>query len=395
MESDVKKITSVVDGLRQETIEFLTDLVKAESQHPPGDTGKAAEVCRQKCLTFCDDIEHVKGSNTCSSLIVSINPGHSPQMVFNSHIDTVNVGELKQWSYPPFSATVHKNRLYGRGSADAKGCVAAMIMAAKALSLAGIRLKGTLILNPVGDEEIGGSLGAGYILEKGLLNPDYAVIGESTRNQVGVAEKGLYWFKVTTYGRTAHGSTPWLGKNAINMMLQFLNLLEERVGKLLREKTHPLTPPPSLNIGIIKGGINTNVVADRCEVEIDRRILPNENLEDAKKEIEDLLKELSFRDSDFKYEISTLALGNPIETDVKHDLVKWACESRKLLGLPEKVVGYQQVSDGRFFNDAGVPTIILGPGESEEAHTPNESIDLDQLMEAVKIYALLAWKALS
>lgn len=395
MENDVKRITSTVDQLRQETIDFLIDLVKAESQHPPGDTSRAAEVCRRKCLTFCDDIKLVKGSDTCTSIIACVNPGHSPQMVFNSHIDTVNVGELTQWSYPPFSATVYKNRLYGRGSADAKGCVAAMIMAAKALSLSGIKLKGTLVLNPVGDEELGGSLGAGYIVGQGLLNPDYAVIGESTRNQVGVAEKGLYWFKITTLGQTAHGSTPWLGKNAINMMLQFLNLLEERVGKSLGGKTHPLTPPPSLNIGVIRGGINTNVVADRCEVEIDRRILPTESLLEARKEIEDLLKELSSRDSDFRYEISTLALGNPIETNVNNDIVKWACESRNLLGLPERIVGYQQVSDGRFFNDAGVPTIIMGPGESEEAHTPNESIDLDQVLEAAKIYALLAWKALS
>lgn len=395
MAAILNRLNAAVDSLQQETAEFLQELVQAPSAHPPGDTRQAAEICRRKLQSFGLTGEIISPDGHNSSLIARLNPGGSPRLVFNSHLDTVSIGAPSAWNYPPLGGVIESGRLYGRGATDAKGCVAAMIMAAKALVLAGVELKGSLILNPVADEEIGGGQGAGHLLEQGLLEADLAVIGESTANRIGVAEKGMYWCEVTVFGKTAHGSTPWLGISAIDKTRAFLNLLEERVTLPLKAKSHPLTPPPTLNIGLIQGGVNTNVVADCCLVHLDRRILPGENLENAKGEIRAVLEELQERDAEFKYEIKTLAQGNAIETSPQDPLVRFSREACSELGLSDELVGFAQVTDGRFFHDAGLPTIILGPGNSACAHTPNEFIDLQQLYDGVKIYANIARKILA
>jgi len=394
MDKEIALIINQAEALREETVEFLAELVRAPSQHSPGDTRLTAEICRRKLGSLGLTAEVVGEQEHAPSLIARLNPGGRPELVFNSHLDTVGLGEKEQWKYPPLGAVIENGRLYGRGAVDAKGCVAAMIMAAKALALAGLKLHGSLVLNPVAEEEVGGYKGAGYLLQEGFLKPDLAVIGESTANRVAVAEKGMYWFKVVAFGRTAHGSTPWHGINAIEKMLKFLSRLDQQVAGKLMARTHPLTPPPSLNIGMIQGGVNTNVVADRCEVKIDRRIIPTESLAQAKREIACILEELAEQDRDFRYELTTLAEGNPIETNPDEPLVKLAQEACAISGLSQELSGYQQVSDGRFFNDAGIPTIIMGPGQAMEAHTPNESIDINDLCEAVKLYAILAWQAL-
>jgi succinyl-diaminopimelate desuccinylase len=162
-------------------------------------------------------------------------------------------GELNKWTHGPFSGEVVENLLYGRGAADAKASVAAMVMAAKALAVSGLNLAGSLEINPVCDEETGGGKGTRYLLEQGEMEPDYVVVGEITGNRVAVAEKGIIQIELKTLGKSAHASTPWDGVNAVDQMLLLYNRIRAYYADHMQEKTHPLTPPSSINLGLIRG----------------------------------------------------------------------------------------------------------------------------------------------
>lgn len=381
--------------MRDEIVEFLANLVKAKSINPPGDTRLAASVIQEKFREFNLEAEIVAVDEDKPNIIGRINPGKKPELLFNSHIDTVPIGELDQWNYDPLGAEIVGDTMYGRGVADAKSSVVAMIMAAKTIMEMEVKLKGTLIINPVSDEEVGGFKGANYILEEGYINPDYVVIGEQTDNQIAIVEKGLIWLTIKTIGKTAHASTPWDGVSAIQNMVKLLTLVEERIGAKIKTQRHPLTPPPSMNIGTIKGGVKTNVVADSCDVTIDRRFLPHENPDSMTQEFKDIIKELEGTDPDFKAELQVPLIGPPINTSPDEQIVKitqHVCES---LNLRSELIGYKQASDGRFFSEKGIPTIILGPSDPRVGHTPNEHAKIDDVIMATKIYALLAINALT
>ena len=145
---------------------------------------------------------------------------------------------------------------------------------------------------------------------------------------------------------------------------------------------------------MITGGVKTNVVADKCEVTIDRRILPNETIEGATKELQDVIDEMKKQDPDFNAKMEVLLTGSPIETSQDSPIVKMAQEVCSSRGISDKPEGYLQASDGRFYAEKGIPTILLGPGLAELAHSPDEWIDPEEVIEATKIYSLLAAKVL-
>lgn len=389
------EVCETIDGMRDEIIEFLANLVKAKSINPPGDTRQAARVIREKLREFDLEAEIIAVDEDKPNIIARINPGKRPELLFNSHIDTVPLGELDQWEYDPLGAEIVDGIIFGRGVADAKSSVVAMIMAAKTIMEMNVNLNGTLIINPVSDEEVGGLKGVKYILDEGNINPDYVVIGEQTDNQIAIVEKGVIWFTIKTIGKTAHASTPWDGVSAIQNMINLLKLVDERIGAKIKTQRHPLTPPPSMNIGTIKGGVKTNVVADSCEVTIDRRFLPHENPDSIIKEFTDIIKELEGTDPDFKIEFQEPLKGLPINTSPDEKIVKIAQHVCEGLNLSSELIGYKQASDGRFFSEKGIPTIILGPSDPKVGHTPNEHVKIDDVITATKIYSLLAINALT
>lgn len=389
------EVCEAIDGMRDEIVEFLANLVKAKSINPPGDTRQAARVIQEKLREFDLEAKIIAVDEDKPNIIARINPGKRPELLFNSHIDTVPLGELDQWEYDPLGAEIVDGIMFGRGVADAKSSVVAMIMAAKTIMEMNVYLNGTLIINPVSDEEVGGLKGAKYILDEGNINPDYVVIGEQTDNQIAIVEKGVIWFTIKTIGKTAHASTPWDGVSAIQNMVKLLTLVEERIGAKIKTQHHPLTPPPSINIGTIKGGVKTNVVADSCEVTIDRRFLPHENPDSIIKEFTDITKELEGTDPDFKVEFQESLIGLPINTSPDEKIVKIAQHVCEGLNLSSELIGYKQASDGRFFSEKGIPTIILGPSDPKVGHTPNEHAKIDDVIMAAKIYALLAINALT
>jgi succinyl-diaminopimelate desuccinylase len=392
MNPDVKgRILRSVDSLREETIKFLGELVQTESYNPPGDTRAIVEVIKRKAQTFPVSISCPSSDPGKPNILLSSGGMGGSQLLFNSHLDTVPPGNPSQWKDGPLSGKVLQGKLFGRGAADAKGSGVAMVMAQKALAMAGINLDGTLTVNLVADEETGGTLGARFIQDQNLVSPDYVVIGEITGNRIATAEKGTLMMEVTTYGRAAHASTPWEGINAISKMASLLTRLEADQLRRFAHRRHPLTPPPSINFGMIAGGVKSNMVADVCKASIDRRTLPNEETETALKEIQMVIEAMAKEDPEFNAKLEVLRTGSPIDTPLDSPLVRYAQRACSLLGLPAEPVGYAQASDGRFFAEKGIPTILIGPGEPSQAHTVDESIDIAQVLEASRLYALLAF----
>ena len=395
LSSAEKRLLAEVESLQNELLDFLRTLVQAESVNPPGDTRKVASVTAEMLRSFAAEVREVGPEPEIPSLLATLNPGKPSQLLFNSHMDTVPFGDLNNWQHDPLSGKIVDGSLYGRGSADAKGCLAPMVIAGKALAQSGLKLGGTLVLNAVSDEEVGGLKGAKWIVDNDLVAPDAVVIGEITTNRVAIAHKGIVWFRLVTHGRTAHASTPWEGVNAISHMATILNRIESKLGQAFAQRSHPRTPPPSLNFGTIKGGVKTNVVADRCEVELDRRILPTESVDDAIAEVEAIVEGVRQEVPDLNADVEVLLTGNPVDTAENEVVVQKALAASQALGLPGTPVGYQQASDGRFFSAKGIPTILIGPGIPEVAHTPDEHVALEDVYQAAKLYALVAYRMLS
>jgi len=382
-----QRILESIERRRPSIIGLLAALVRADSANPPGDTRKVADLIAARLREGSIDFHVLADEIRKPNVIARLGTGR-PELLFTSHMDTVPAGNPKSWRHDPYGAEVVGTRMYGRGAADAKASLVAMLAAMEALSSA-LPLRGTLTLTAVSDEEIGGVKGTEYLVDRGLLQPDHVVVGEITENRLAAAEKGVLWLRLTTHGRAAHGSTPWEGSNAISHMLRILGIIEQRVGARLAGLRHPLVPQPSLSIGTIRGGVATNVVPDWCEATLDRRTLPSESIPEALAEIERIVTELQREDPALQADVEVLQTGPPIETPLDAPLVRTAQDVARELQLPTEVVGYHQASDGRFFAERGVPTILFGPGDPEVAHTPDESVDLNDVISAARFYAVL------
>ncbi len=385
-------ICLLIDEMRDEIVTFLQDLVRTESVNPPGHTRRVIRVIADKLDSFGADYDILSEDESRQNLVARLNRGGRPALLFNSHVDTVPEGDISKWVHGPFSGEIVENLLYGRGAADAKASVAAMVMAAKALAISGLNLSGSLEINPVCDEETGGHKGTRYLLEQGEVQPDYVVVGEITGNRVAVAEKGIIQLELKTQGKSAHASTPWDGINAVDNMLTLYNRIRTYFTENLQDQSHPLTPPPSINLGLIRGGVKSNMVPESCTASIDFRPIPGMDTDQIAADLEGLLLESAKEGIELEYSLEIL--GYPFETDPDAAVVLAGQRAVRFRGLDDERVGYSQVSDGRFFAERDIPTLILGPGDPARAHTHNEFVPVDDLVEAVKIYALIALELL-
>ncbi|MHC4504572.1 MAG: M20 family metallopeptidase, partial [Planctomycetota bacterium] len=187
----LRLIHETVDEMEQEIVGFLVRLVRAPSANPPGDTTAAATEIREELREFRSPHELHSSDPQKPNIILRAGTRSGKVLCFNSHMDTVPVGSIRKWKRDPFGAEILEGELYGRGSADAKGCAAAMLMAVRAIEKAGIQLLGALDVAIVSDEETGGAMGTQWLLDHGVLQPDFALIGEITSNRVAIAEKGM------------------------------------------------------------------------------------------------------------------------------------------------------------------------------------------------------------
>jgi acetylornithine deacetylase/succinyl-diaminopimelate desuccinylase family protein len=380
----VNAVVEAVDA--DEVLRLARALIAARSENPGGTEDVAAGVAVDVLSSLGAALEVVRSDAGRPSVVATLGSGDGPSLAWNGHLDVVPAGDPVTWTHPPFAGSVEDGRLVGRGAADMKGAIAAALAAAAAIHRSGVALGGSLTMHLAADEELAGIHGTKVLWERGFLRQDACVVGEPSGLQVGLAERGGAWITATARGRAAHGSTPHLGVNAITSMARFLLRIEE----VLPDLEHPLVGRPTVNAALVSGGTAPNVVPDRCEVDIDRRLIPGETSPDeVLAPFDRLAAEIGREHPEVDLSFALREWTEAAEASPSTAIAK-LCRTAVAdeTGTTPADVGFTGITDARFYiNDAKIPTVILGPGSLSVAHTANESIGVDELVAAARVYA--------
>ena len=361
--------------MRQELLALLSELVAIPSTTPPGDTARIAGFCKD----FLEEYEaEVIGKG---NLVARLGSG-KPSIVFNAHADTVDVGERTAWRTDPFKATLVERKVYGLGACNCKSAMAVHLWLAREVARRGGPKRGEVVFTFVGDEENLGSQGLAALRASGAIKPDTLVVAAQTRNRLVLEERGVMWVKAVTRGKAAHAGAPHAGESAILKMHRVISDLQK-----FRSRTSKTGHRSTLSIGRIRGGENTNVVPDYCEIEIDRRLLPQDGFDSAFEE----LKALCARADEVE-----LLTGTPgFSASESGAGARAFLESiRAVTGRPPERLNVVGASDARHFARDGIEILVIGPGDGADSHMPNEFVELEEVVDAARIHLAAAERLL-
>jgi len=376
-------------------IRVTQDLIRIPTQNPPGNEKGCAEYIQSTLSQWGVETKMISEPLPHRPQIMATVNGKEagPTLILNGHMDVVPEGSRSHWKYDPYGGVVEAGRIYGRGSSDMKGGLAAMMMLAKLLHEKGLP-RGKVVFQFVMGEETGDP-GTKHLLSILGNKGDYGIVLEPTSLRVATAEKGLAWFRITWEGRPAHASVAEQGINPIEKAVKFGTRLLEYDQKL-RTHLHPLLGSPKCTMTMINGGTKENIVPESCSLIIDRRFNPEETPDSVESELRNILEELTLEDADFKYQIERTMLYEsaeiPGDSLIANVLRKHAAQ---ISGISKEPFGTIYSTDVRnFINDAKIPAVTFGPGDVHQAHTFNESIEIQQIVDCVRIL-LLAIRDLS
>ena len=370
-------------------IRLTQDLVRIPSQNPPGYEKGCAEYIHSTLNQWGVETRMISEPFPHRPQVMATVNGKEAglTLILNGHMDVVPEGSRSQWKYDPYGGVVEGGKIYGRGSSDMKGGLAAMMMLAKVLHEDGLP-RGKVVFQFVMGEETG-EPGTRHLLSVLGDKGDFGIVLEPTSLRVATAEKGLAWFRITWEGKPAHASVAERGINPIEKAVKFGKKLME-YDKKLRTHDHPLLGSPKCTMTMINAGTKENIIPESCSLMIDRRFNPEETPDSVEDELKKILQELTFEDPDFKWQIERTMLYEsaeiPVDSLIAKVLRKYAVQ---ISGISTKPFGTMYSTDVRnFINDAKIPTVTFGPGDVHQAHTFNESIEIQQIVDCVRILLL-------
>jgi acetylornithine deacetylase/succinyl-diaminopimelate desuccinylase family protein len=385
---------------------FLAKLVQTPSSNPPGDCAPIAEVAAGllEGLGFEVEKHHVPenavralGMLSATNLVVrrrfgTHHPVKGPTIALNAHGDVVPPGA--GWTHAPFAAEVEDGVMYGRGVAVSKSDFATYAFALLALQSVAEHLRGAVELHFTFDEEAGGLIGPKWLLENGIVKPDFC-ISAGFAYSVVTAHNGCLHLQVTIHGRSAHAAAPETGHDALEAMTQLLNALyEERKHYPERRSKHPGIGHPNLTVGLISGGINTNVVPDRVTIRLDRRMIPEENSEQVEAHLRLVIARSIKQVPGIRVDIERVLLASPLrQLPGAETLIEpLRRNAKEVLGEEPQVEGVPLYTDARLYAEAGIPTVSYGAGPRSfleaNGHRADERLRLTDLSAATAIVAL-------
>jgi len=367
----------------KQILDLLKQLVRTPSVNPAidhsQDEGAIADlIAKWFRKTGCFSVYEQKVAKGRFNVVAILRgTGRGRSLMLNGHMDTVGTFGM---TVKPFTPSIVNGRLFGRGSCDMKGSIAAMIGGMLALAASNKKLAGDVLFTGVVDEEYM-SIGTSELIKR--LRADAAIVGEPTKMNIGVAHKGYAWLQVETIGKPAHGSMPEKGIDAIEKMALLINHL----GSIRRKynlNRHPLLGVGSIHTSTITGGSDWSTVPARCVLDLERRLLPGEDPQDPVKELRKAIKECSRRDKTLKATVRLIHHADPMEiTDAPHISIL----KKNLNGLG-RVVGVPYWTDGSIlWNRAKIPTCLFGPGDIAVAHGPAEHVKIEDVLRAASVYA--------
>ncbi len=415
-------LLQAVEQRREALVSFCRDLVRIPTVNPPGaHYRECAELLgnRLQRLGFETLYLRAEGTPGDSDRWPRINlvarregarPG--PCVHFNGHLDVVPAGE--GWSIDPWAGELRDGKLYGRGSCDMKGGIAAAVIAVEALLEVWPDFPGAIEISGTADEESGGFGGVAWLAGKGFFSKprvDHVIIPEPLDvDRVCIGHRGLWWAEVETFGRIAHGSMPFLGDCAIRHMAAFLERLETELMPRLaaRRTTMPVVPEQArastLNLIAIHGGqpeghrgLPSSCVADSCRLVIDRRYLIEEEPTAVEREIRDILEQLARERPGFAYRMRELQAVEPVLADPDQPVPRAvAAALRRVLGREPAFICSPGTYDQKHIRRIGrlEDCVAYGPGILDLAHQPDEFVGIEDMVTAAKVMGLAAMRLL-
>lgn len=304
-----------------------------------------------------------------------------PVLLLNGHLDTVGTDGMRG---DPFEARVEDGRLHGRGAADMKGGVAALLSAARGVARGGGPASGRLLVALTVDEEHAsiGMEAFASSLDEGV---DAAIVCEPTELAVAPAHKGFLWLELLFRGVAAHGSRPRIGVDAVRHAARYLATLEPLHDELASGPSHDLLGHPSFHVGTIEGGSAPSVYPSRCRVVLERRTLPGESRADAIRPFAAALDRLSASEPDVDATLEAGLWRPGTEVATGHDLVRGLLDAVEAAGSEPRVDGMSAWVDAAWLNEAGIPAVCFGPGSIAQAHADAEWVEVDELRRCASV----------
>ncbi|QSF47701.1 M20 family metallopeptidase [Paenibacillus tianjinensis] len=396
---------------REFAVPFLQSLIQVDTCNPPGNEHCLSQLLQEFLLEAGLDsrITGIGGIEQRRSNLEAVFPGGGGRkLMFCGHLDTVSPWTAEAGNYPPHGAVIENGRMYGRGTSDMKSGLAAMLLAAVSLHQDGIRLGGDLIFLATAGEEVDSCGARQYAEQHSLAELDGLVIAEPTDSRVAVGHKGALWLRISLFGRSAHGSMPQLGLNAVEGMMEVIALLHRHA---LEWQAHdPVLGSSSLSVNKIDGGVQTNVIPDRCTIDVDIRTVPPLRHAELRGEITAKLEEIQRLHSGYRYQVEELLDRSVVYTDPGEELIRIALELAGRTGGASGQVGAEEVqgeaaanavdtavrgvsyyTDASVLHDHGrLPVLIYGPGDPGLAHQPDEWVDIEAFLDSIDFYRKLA-----
>lgn len=378
-------MTSIPPG---DAVALLRALVRIDSRNPslvpdgPGE-GNVAQALADVLGAWGFRVELMSAAPGRDNVVARIGPSGGRTLLFNGHLDVVGVDGMV---HAPFSAEEHDGRLYGRGSCDMKGGVAAMCAAAARAARDG--LHGEIIVSAVVDEEFE-SLGTRALVASGL-RADAAIVTEPTRMAVNPAHRGFVWVEFCFAGLAAHGSRYDLGIDAIRHAGFVLDELERLQHDVLDLRTHHLLGHASLHASTISGGTGWSTYPDTCVLRIERRTLPGETTASVISEFEQACARATTRDAALDVQVRHVLTQGPSDVPADAAIVRALEAAMRAEGEPVRHEGMSAWTDAALLNEAGIPAICYGPGDIVLAHSAEEWVPLDEVERATRVLQRLA-----
>jgi len=411
-----------IDAKRDELVELTRTLVRIPTVNPPGDYYEdCARLLGERLTGRGFDVEYVRAHGAVGdsqrypriNVIARHERGAGPTVHFNSHIDVVPPGA--GWSVDPFAGEIRDGRIYGRGTCDMKGGLAASVIAVEALLECSGDLPGSIEISGTADEESGGYGGVAYLAERGYFSPprvQHVIIPEPlNKNRVCLGHRGVWWAEIETHGRIAHGSMPFLGDCAVRHMGAVIEALERELFPRLKDKRTAMPVVPdgakesTLNINSLHGGLPEGfdglpspLVPDSCRMVIDRRFLIEERIDEVKAEVVDILDGLVANRANFRYGLKELFTVLPSMTEREQPVAREvAAAISHVLNEPAQFVVSPGTYDQKHVDRIGRlrDCIAYGPGILDLAHQPDEYVGIDDMVDSAKVMALAAHRLLT
>ena len=389
-----------VDAHFDEQVRFLQQLVQVPSDTPPGTNAPHAQRTAELLAAFGFEAEqhavpaaevHAAGLQTITNLVVRRNYGPGRTVGLNAHGDVVPPGD--GWTYPPYGGEVVNGKLYGRAAAVSKCDFATFTFATRALESLARARQGSVELYFTYDEEFGGAVGPGWLLAHGVVHPDL-LIAAGFSYQVVTGHNGCLQMEVTVHGKMGHAAVPETGVDALQAATLILNALyhENTLNKAVTSQVRGINHP-YLNVGLIEGGTNTNVVPGKVVLKLDRRMIPEENPAEVEAHLRAVIAAAVAQSPGITLEVRRILLANALKPlPGNQPLVQALCQhASSVFGEPIEASGTPLYTDARLFSERGIPAVLYGCGPrtvlESNAKRADEHIDLQDLRRATKVVA--------